>query len=81
MEQEMDLFDVESIKEGTKEDYEKDNEYLGPAYGSEEWNDYVMSQFHSGELFDGNPTCAGLRRVVEELLGTIVSSRPAQGAG
>ena len=78
MEQEMDLFDVESIKEGTKEDYEKDNEYLGPAYGSEEWNDYVMSQFHSGELFDGNPTCAGLRRVAEELLGTIVSSRPAQ---
>ena len=78
MEQEMDLFDVESIKEGTKEDYEKDNEYLGPAYGSEEWNDYVMSQFHSGELFDGNPTCAGLRRVSEELLGTIISSRPAQ---
>jgi hypothetical protein len=78
MEHEMDLFDVESIKEGTKEDYEKENEYLGPAYGSEEWNDYVMGHFHSGELFDGNPTCAGLRRVAEELLGTIVSSRPAQ---
>tara|TARA_R100000008_G_scaffold47035_1_gene27811 strand:+ start:13609 stop:14367 length:759 start_codon:yes stop_codon:yes gene_type:complete len=75
---ELDLFDVESIKEGTKEEYTEKDEYMGPAYGSEEWNDYVMSKFHKGELFDGNPTCAGLRRVAEELLGTIVVSRPSQ---
>tara|TARA_R110000751_G_scaffold87321_3_gene173160 strand:+ start:3378 stop:4142 length:765 start_codon:yes stop_codon:yes gene_type:complete len=75
---ELDLFDVESIKEGTKEDHAEENEYMGPAYGSEEWNDYVMDKFNKGELFDGNPTCAGLRRVAEELLGTIVVSRPSQ---
>ena len=37
-----------------------------------------MTKFNKSELFDGNPTCAGLRRVAEELLGTIVVSRPAQ---
>lgn len=74
----LDLFDVDSIKEGTKEEYVEESEYVGPAYGSEKWNEYVMSKFHKGELFDGNPTCAGLRRVAEELLGTIVVSRPSQ---
>jgi hypothetical protein len=67
-----DLFDVESIKE----DIEKED--FGPAYGSEEWSDFVMSKFHKSELFDGNPVCAGLRRVAEELLGSIVVSRPSQ---
>jgi hypothetical protein len=37
-----------------------------------------MSKFEDGELFDGNPTCAGLRRVAENVLGSIVSSRPSQ---
>lgn len=72
---ERDLFDVESIKEDIE--MEK-NEDVMPAYGSEEWSDFVMSKFHKGELFDGNPVCAGLRRVAEELLGTIVVSRPSQ---
>jgi hypothetical protein len=66
------FFDVETMKK------EIETEELGPVYGSEEWNDYVMSKFHKSELFDGNPVCAGLRRVAEELLGTIVVSRPAQ---
>jgi len=70
-----DLFDVDSIKEDIETEK---NEDTMPAYGSEEWNDYVMSRFHKGELFDGNPVCAGLRRVAEELLGTIVVSRPSQ---
>jgi hypothetical protein len=75
----LDLFDVDSIKEGIKEDEHMDQqEDLMPAYGSEDWNEYVMSKFENGELFDGNPTCAGLRRVAEELLGTIVVSRPSQ---
>ena len=74
----LDLFDVDSIKEGIKEDeYMEQQEDLMPAYGSEDWNEYVMSKFENGELFDGNPTCAGLRRVAEELLGTIVVSRPS----
>ena len=42
------------------------------------WNDYVMSHFEPHELVDGNPICAGLRRVAEKLLGTIVESGPDQ---
>jgi hypothetical protein len=39
------------------------------------WSDYVMKQFTEDELFEGNPKTEGLRRVVELLLGPIVSSR------
>jgi hypothetical protein len=49
-----------------------------PKYGSKEWSDYVMSQFTSDELIDGNPKCAGLRRVAEELLGDIIESGPSE---
>lgn len=73
---EQDLFDVDSIKEDIEREDMPEN--MMPAYGSEEWNDFVMSKFHKSELFDGNPVCAGLRRVAEELLGTIVVSRPSQ---
>lgn len=72
-----DLFDVESIKEDIEKE-ENMPEDMMPAYGSEEWHDFVMGKFHKNELFDGNPVCAGLRRVTEELLGTIVVSRPSQ---
>jgi hypothetical protein len=70
-----DLFDVEDIKEDIKKEQNSD---LMPAYGSEDWHDFVMSKFHKSELFDGNPVCSGLRRVAEELLGTIIVSRPSQ---
>jgi hypothetical protein len=50
----------------------------GPEYGSKEWNDYVMGLFDPSELIDGNPNCAGLRRVAEKLLGDIISSGPSQ---
>jgi len=43
---------------------------------SPEWHDYAMSHFEDNELIDGNPVCAGLRRVSELLLGTIVESGP-----
>lgn len=75
------MFDVESIKQEANEELRKErmmNDDLMPAYGSEDWNDYVMTKFNKSELFDGNPTCAGLRRVAEELLGTVVISRPSQ---
>ena len=39
-----------------------------------EWSDYVMTFFTEDELFEGNPTCAGLRRVAELLLGPITHS-------
>jgi len=49
-----------------------------PSIGSAEWDSYVMSQFQNNELIDGNPICAGLRRVTELVLGDIVSSGPVQ---
>jgi len=49
-----------------------------PSVGSAEWDSYVMSQFQRNELIDGNPICAGLRRVTELVLGDIVSSGPVQ---
>jgi hypothetical protein len=41
-----------------------------------DWEDHVMSQFASKELFDGRPKVSGLRRVVRLLLGRIVESYP-----
>ena len=70
-----DLFDTDSIQE---ENEIKEVEMTMPAYGSQEWNDYVMDKFDRRDLIDGNPTCAGLRRVAEDVLGDIVSSRPSQ---
>jgi hypothetical protein len=49
-----------------------------PAYGSPEWNDYVMGHFESFELIDGNPNCGALRRVAELLLGEIIDSGPVR---
>lgn len=49
-----------------------------PVYGSQEWHDYIMEKFENRELIDGNPTCAGLRRVAEDVLGSIIVSRPSQ---
>jgi len=60
----LDLFDAESIKKDINKEKEMEmNEDQMPVYGSEKWNDFVMSKFHKSELFDGNPVCAGLRRV------------------
>ena len=71
-----DLFETEQITEQDVVIMEKAED--GPRYGSKEWNDYVMSKFEPHELIDKNPICAGLRRVAEELLGDIISSRPSQ---
>ena len=53
-------------------------EELTPIYGSQEWHDFIMSKFEQRELVEGNPTCAGLRRVAEDVLGSIIVSRPSQ---
>lgn len=49
-----------------------------PSMLSPEWHDYAMSLFHPSELVDGHPLVAGLRRVAELVLGTIVYSGPTQ---
>jgi hypothetical protein len=68
------FFDIE---EQTNDTLEKERDNI-PSYGSQEWHDYIMSKFETKELIDGNPTCAGLRRVAEDVLGSIVISRPVQ---
>ena len=49
-----------------------------PSMFSDEWDAYAMSHFQPNELIDGNPICAGLRRVAELLLGTVIESGPSQ---
>lgn len=73
-----DELDVNADEEKQEKQEESEVDMTMPAYGSKEWSDYIMSKFEHGELFDGNPTCAGLRRVAENVLGSIVSSRPSQ---
>tara|TARA_B100001113_G_scaffold353311_1_gene357132 strand:- start:1265 stop:2017 length:753 start_codon:yes stop_codon:yes gene_type:complete len=68
------LFEIEEEKQS--EEANEDNST--PIYGSQEWHDFIMSKFEKRELVDGNPTCAGLRRVAEDILGSIVVSRPSQ---
>ncbi len=69
-----DLFDKEDIDNQEEEAHEQESSV--PDYGSDEWHDYVMSRFHSSEMYNGNPLTTGLRRVAEELLGDILVSRP-----
>jgi len=45
-----------------------------PHINSPNWQEYILRQFHDEELKDGNPTCDGCRRVVEEFLGPILRS-------
>jgi hypothetical protein len=52
-----------------------------PIYGSEEWENYVMSLFTEDELYiddkkNGYPTLNGMRRISLLVLGDIVKSAP-----
>ena len=58
--------------------YQQATEEDAPSMLSDEWHDYAMSHFKPNELIDGNPICAGLRRVSELLLGGIIESGPSQ---
>jgi len=61
-----------------QEEYDATMDPEAPPYNSREWSDYVMTKFDKSELIDGNPICAGLRRVSETMLGTVVESGPEQ---
>ena len=69
------VFEVEQKEEVAEEG---SNEEERPSIFSDEWNEYVMAHFKPNELIDGNPICAGLRRVAELLLGDIIESGPEQ---
>lgn len=49
-----------------------------PSMLSPDWHDYAMTLFEESEMVDGHPLVAGLRRVAELVLGTIVFSGPTQ---
>jgi hypothetical protein len=54
-----------------------------PAMHSPEWNDWVLDQLRDDEKDpDGNPNVDGLRRLAEEILGTVIESysRVVEGA-
>lgn len=42
-----------------------------PAFNSERWHEWVMTQFTDDEMSDGAPICDGLRRIVESVIGPI----------
>jgi hypothetical protein len=44
-----------------------------PTFNSAGWSDYVKGLFLEDELQEGYPKCDGLRRLVEELVGPIVT--------
>jgi hypothetical protein len=56
------IIDVEAIKEAAKI----------PTPLEKGWTDYLMSLLREDEIFDKRPTCDGLRRLVEELVGPIL---------
>jgi hypothetical protein len=75
--------DVETVLETVKveevltSEDDQDIPEVQPAYGSPDWSDYVMRQFKDEELTpEGSPSCDGCRRVVEKLLGSILSALP-----
>ncbi len=49
----------------------EDSELVQPEFNSEKWSEWVISQFADDELENGAPTCDGLRRVAENVLGPI----------
>ena len=79
LESQEDLFDnSEEFFEAKEETIKINEEPDHPSITSPEWHDYAMSHFNNNELIDGNPICAGLRRVAELLLGEIIETGPSK---
>lgn len=73
-------FETMEVEADKVYDVEQDDgeEVIEPPYGSVAWQEYVLSLMREDELLDGYPTCAGLRRVAEILLGEVTFSGPTQ---
>tara|TARA_B100000809_G_scaffold253278_1_gene289102 strand:- start:233 stop:1153 length:921 start_codon:yes stop_codon:yes gene_type:complete len=72
------VFEEEQGVDNTAKESDPAEDEDRPSIFSDEWSGYVMAHFKPNELIDGNPICAGLRRVAELLLGDIIESGPEQ---
>jgi hypothetical protein len=77
--------EIDDVLDSAEEDTESpsfqlaNEEDIIPAFGSLTWQDYVLRQLRDSELSDGSyPRCAGLRRIIGDLLGPIVESEITQ---
>ena len=61
----LDAVDTKSLEESESQGLSR------PNFNSEKWSEWVISQFTDDELENGAPTCDGLRRVAEDVLGPI----------
>ena len=68
-----DLFEGVTTEETQEEAQQEDSR---PEITSPEWPNWVMEQFSPDEMFDGNPTVPGLRRIAELVFGQPVFSGP-----
>jgi len=60
-------FDIENEEEKER----KEQIPSEPRVGDPNWHEFVMSQFTKEEIYNGNPTVDGLRRLVEVLIAPI----------
>lgn len=60
----------ETIPEGKENTIIEQTHFL-----DQNWSDYVMSQLTSDEVYNGYPKCNGLRRLVNLLVGPIISKQ------
>jgi hypothetical protein len=56
--------------------YEDKMEDAIPDIADPNWTEYVISKLTEDELYDGNPTTDGLRRITPILIGRIIESVP-----
>tara|TARA_R100000008_G_scaffold82393_1_gene66643 strand:- start:140 stop:1030 length:891 start_codon:yes stop_codon:yes gene_type:complete len=70
------LFDMNEVQQSSE--IQTEEVLDAPSITSPEWHEYAMSHFYDNELIDGNPICAGLRRVAELLLGEILETGPSK---
>ena len=56
----------------------QEEEFVLPPYGSQAWQDFIISELREDEIHKNNPLHTGLRRLTELYLGDIVFSGPVE---
>lgn len=65
------MLDDDFVVSPDEEEISEEPEIKTPLIYSLEWSDYVLSLLTDGDKKDDNPTCDGLRRIAESLIGPI----------